>query len=249
VRFDDYLSAIEGSGSRLSDLVAEAGHEAPVPTCPAWSARSLLAHQAMVHRWAASHVTGLGQENVPTQTYLRDEADDLPGYYREGLANLVSALRVAPPDLKAMRFLHDAPPARQFWARRQAHETTIHMVDALAAALGRLPTAADAQVSADLAADGVDELLGGFLPRGRSKLYSGTEETVVVSSNDTGHRWLLRVGESNVTERDPEESAADFVISGTAAELYLGLWNRGDEIAAPAEFLARWRSAQRVRWS
>lgn len=33
-----------------------------------------------------------------------------------------------------------------FWARRQVHETTIHMVDALAAWLGRLPTAPDADL-------------------------------------------------------------------------------------------------------
>lgn len=64
-----------------------------------------------------------------------------------------------------------------------------------------------------------------------------------MSTSDTGHRWLVRVGESNVTERDPGESVADFEVAGTAAELYLGLWNRGDELAAPADFLDRWRSA------
>lgn len=249
MQFAAHLATIESSGARLVDLATQAGLEAAVPTCPAWDARALLAHQAMVHRWAAAHVARTDPDDVPTQTYLRESVEDLPAYYRHGLANLVAALSQAPEDLKAMRFLHDPPPAREFWARRQAHETTIHMVDAVAASLGRFPNAAEAGVDPALAADGIDELLAGFLPRGRSKLYSGREESVLVSATDTGDRWLLRVGESNVTERDPGGDAADFEVSGTAAELYLGLWNRGGEMAAPAEWLARWRSAQRVRWS
>ena len=35
----------------------------------------------------------------------------------------------APVDLEAFVFLNDAPAPRQFWARRQCHETTIHAVD------------------------------------------------------------------------------------------------------------------------
>jgi hypothetical protein len=51
-------------------------------------------------------------------------------------------------------FLRHAPPARLFWTRRQAHETTIHAVDAQAAALHRLPRPAEAMINDELAADG-----------------------------------------------------------------------------------------------
>ena len=65
-------------------------------------------------------------------------------------------------------FLADAPSPRCFWARRQCHETTIHAVDALSASLGRYPVAADASwIGTELALDGIDELLTGFLPRPR----------------------------------------------------------------------------------
>ena len=46
-------------------------------------------------------------------------------------------------------------------------------------------------------------------------------------------------------------SAADAVFGGTAAQVYLGLWNRGTEItsAGRTDVLDRWHRVQRVRWS
>ncbi|HEY3485956.1 MAG TPA: maleylpyruvate isomerase N-terminal domain-containing protein, partial [Ilumatobacteraceae bacterium] len=156
--FEAHLAAVEESGTRLVELATEAGLDAKVPTCPAWDVRALLAHQAMVHRWATAHVRGDDPGALPAQTTLR-KRDDLPEFYREGLGALLDALRTAPADLRAMRFLNDAPPPREFWARRQAHETTIHMVDALAATLGRFPIADEADLDPTVAADGIDELL------------------------------------------------------------------------------------------
>ena len=54
--FAEHLEALDRSGRRLADLATEAGMDAPVPTCPAWATDALVAHQAMVHRWAAAHV-------------------------------------------------------------------------------------------------------------------------------------------------------------------------------------------------
>jgi len=43
----------------------------------------------------------------------------------------------------------------------------------------------------------------------------------------------------------------DAVFSGAAAQLYLGLWNRSDEITTDGrpDVLDQWRSQIRVRWS
>jgi uncharacterized protein (TIGR03083 family) len=164
--FEEHLAALERSGRRLPELANAAGFAARVPTCPAWHVDQLVAHQAMVHRWATAHVTG-SDDPVPTQSAIRAGVADLVSYYSEGLDTLLAALRDAPADLRAMTFLGDAPTPRTFWARRQAHETTIHMVDALAAQLGRIPTSSDIELDADLAVDGIDELLRGFLTRGR----------------------------------------------------------------------------------
>ena len=166
----------------------------------------------------------------------------------------------APADLKALTFLNDAPPPREFWARRQAHETTIHMVDALAASLGRLPTADQAAIDQGIASDGVDELLCGFFTRGRCKLYDGREYTLVVAPEDTPRRWVVHVAPGLTVDivdgggderHGGDDGDADARIAGSAAQIYLALWNRGDQpkLAGRSDVLDRWRSTQRVRWS
>ncbi len=253
--FDEHVAALEASGRRLGEYARDAGMAAPVPTCPAWAADALLAHQAMVHRWATAHVRGDDPDAVPNQTAIRTTVADLPAYYDEGLGGLLAALRAAPADLTAMTFLKDAPAPRDFWARRQAHETTIHMVDALAAKLGRAPTAEESGIEKGLAVDGIDELVRGFFTRGRSKLYDGEEYTLAVAPSDASRRWVLRVAERLTV--DPGDGQDDDVepaatITAPAVDLYLALWNRGGEVdveGGRSEVLDRWRSTQRVTWS
>ena len=206
----EHMAALEASGARLGDYAAEAGLEAPVPTCPEWTVRELVAHQAMVHRWATAHIRGDDPDQSPTQTQILESVTDLVPYYREGLAGVVAALGDAPPGLEAMTFLKDAPPPREFWARRQAHETTIHMVDVQAALLGACSTSGEAALEVSLATDGLDELLRGFFTRGKSKLYDGTPVVVVVAPNDVGRRWVLRVDERlSVDSGDDDAPDAD----------------------------------------
>jgi uncharacterized protein (TIGR03083 family) len=255
--FDEHLEALESAGPRLVALAEKAGMDAPVPTCPRWDTRALLAHQAMVHRWAAAHVRGEDPAALLDDGGILSTVEDLPGYFREGHAALVGALRSAEPDLDAMTFLKDAPSPRQFWARRQAHETTIHMVDALAASVGRWPRTEEAELEPSLAADGIDELLRGFFTRGQSKLYDSDEYTVAVVPTDVERRWVVRVaprltvepGNGDADREGGTDPAA--TLTGTAAQLYLALWNRGDEIEATgrAGVLERWRATQRVGWS
>src|SRR6478609_1542286 len=110
-----------------------AGLDAPVPTCPEWTVRDLVAHQGMVHRWAAGHLRGEPvDEAEPFEREGRESADVL-GWFDDGATALLQAVVDAPDDLDAFVFLKEAPPARLFWTRRQCHETTIHAVDALGA--------------------------------------------------------------------------------------------------------------------
>ena len=55
---DRHLTGIEDAVARLGAWADRAGAEAPVPTCPGWTVRDLLAHQGMVHRWATAVVLG-----------------------------------------------------------------------------------------------------------------------------------------------------------------------------------------------
>jgi uncharacterized protein (TIGR03083 family) len=247
--FERYVDLLAASATRMLKSVADAGFDAEVVTCPTWDGRALIAHQAMVHRWATAHLRGDDPAAVPNQTTIRESIDDLGGYFGEGLEGLVAALRDAPDDVTAMVFLNDAPPPKLFWARRQAHENTIHMVDAVSARLGRVPTTAEAGVEGEVAVDGIDELLCGFYTRGRSKLFDGTEYDVTVAPTDADRRWTLHVAE-RMTATTDASGEPPVRIAGPADAIYLALWNRGDEVEVTGDdrLLDRWRAAQRVRW-
>lgn len=246
----EHLAALSRWGACLADWAEQAGPSAPVPTCPDWTVAHLLAHQAMVHRWATAHLSGEDARAVPNQTRIRSDEPDLLGYYREGLATLLSSLEQAADDTQALVFLCDAPPPRQFWARRQAHETTIHAVDALAALLGRAPKATEVDVPARFAADGIDELVFGFLPRPKSKFRSDEPLVLLIRPSDVADCWTLRVSADPVVSERGISQPPDAQVCGTAAELYLGLWNRGDQVATSGRpgVLDAWRRLQQVRW-
>ena len=152
----------------------------------------------MVHRWAAANLRGERDHDTSASQAEGRAATDLLGWYSEGLAALVDTARATAEDAEAMVFLSDAPPPRRFWARRQAQETTIHSVDAIAAACRRWPTASDADIDPVLAADGIDELLMGFITRGKGRLHAAELYTVLVRTSDTGHAWTLRIGEGPI---------------------------------------------------
>jgi uncharacterized protein (TIGR03083 family) len=246
VDFSEHLEAIRESLAAFVDHARHAGLDAPVPTAPEWSVRQLVAHQGMVHRWATDNV--LGRRSDPGRYETEGlESSDPVNWLHEGALRLVRTLEEAPADLEAPVFLNDAPTPRQFWARRQCHETTIHSVDALSARLGRVPTAAETWVTRQIALDGIDELLVGFLTRPQSRLRSEEPLTFVVRPSDVRRSWSVRVsGEPPVVER-AADSHADVVLEGTAEQLYLALWNRSDEVQTEGYDL--WRRAARITWS
>ena len=99
-----------------------------------------------------------------------------------------------------------------------------------------------------MAADGVDEVFGVFLPRMLARGAAPAAETQLgVRAVDTGHEWTLtpsEPGEPPAIDRAKATGVA--VISGTASDLDLCLWKRlpastltieGDTTAALA-FLA-----------
>jgi uncharacterized protein (TIGR03083 family) len=224
-----------------------AGLDAHVPTTPDWTVRQLIAHQAMVHRWAAASVRGQTVDPDALEREGRKQSDPVE-WLRDGAIEIVQAIHDAPEDLEALVFLRDAPAAKPFWARRQCHETTMHAVDALSAALGRYPKADDTWIDPAIAADGIDELLTGFITRSKSRLRSEEPLTIGVRPTDADRAWLVHVSpEPAVTERlvsirasslgpaRPAESA-DVVLEGSCVALYLTLWNRSDEVVPEGGF-------------
>ncbi len=249
--FADHLAGIEAAVAVLIDHLRTADPGTAVPTCPDWTIRDLASHMGMVHRWATHIIVNQVTENPDVEIDPAPDGD-LAGWVIDGCEALVAALRAAPEDLVALTFLKAAPSPKRFWARRQAHETTIHSIDALAGELGRIPTTREAAVDTELAVDGLDELLTGFLPRRSSALRAQAPMTFVVAPTDVPAAWTVRLSDGPpVTVRGSDDDAADAVMTGSAASLYLGLCNRGDEIAVTGEpeLLGVWRDKVRIRWS
>ena len=248
---DDHLAALVRSGAALGEAAAAAGLDAKVPTCPGWDVTELVVHQGMVHRWAAANLRGESDHDTSASKAGGRAAADLLDWYAEGLATLVDTARATAEDAEAMVFLRDAPPPRRFWARRQAHETTIHSVDAIAAACRRWPTASDVDIDHVLAADGIDELLMGFITRGKGRLHAAEPYTALVRTSDTGHAWTLRIGEGPIVTTPGGTGRPEAVFSGSAVQLYLSLWNRADQITTDGrpDLVEQWRKQIRIRWS
>lgn len=249
---EEHVAGLRTAAEAFARHASATDLETPVPTCPAWTLRLLLAHQGMVHRWARANL--LGEDCHPPDWNAEGQrVADPAAWLAEGAQALVRTIETVPDDVRAMVFLKDAPAPRVFWARRQCHETTVHAVDALAAGLGRPPGATDVGwVDEAVALDGIDELLTGFVTRGRSRFAGAGPLTFTVLPAGAARSWLVEVAEDGTvrTTRDPDRSAAT-TVGGSATALYLALWNRAAPGAVddPADVLAVWRRRARVRWS
>ncbi len=246
------LAALDAEAIRLAREVDRVLPADPVPSCPDWTVRDLVTHVGGVHRWATAVVAERRTENVDDEFFVTPaDPDRLLPWFVEGSEILVRTLRDAPDDLCAFTFLKNAPPARLFWTRRQAHETTIHRVDAQAARLGRTPSTAEAGIAADHALDGLDELLTGFVPRRSSRLRTDEPFRTVIDPVDAPVAWTVAVSADPPVVTEGADPTAQSWLTGTAAGLYLALWNRGDDVAekGTVDLLGHWRDQVRVRWA
>lgn len=218
----DHVIELGGAMSRFAELTyASFGHE-PVPSCPGWTTADLATHLGGVHRWAASILlSGRRQGEVEPRP-----REPLSEWYSDMARILLEILETLDPDEPVENFARINERAA-FWSRRQLHETTIHTVDASQAlGLGEEGW----PISPDLAADGVGEVLGVFFPRmtvrGQRPDLRGS---VRLRATDTGRSWIVRPADDAYqtplsTFDDGREVAGE--ISGTAVDLYLGLWHR-----------------------
>ncbi|MET7683895.1 maleylpyruvate isomerase family mycothiol-dependent enzyme [Streptomyces sp. NPDC005423] len=240
------ISTLDREGRLLADAAEEAGTGAPVPTCPGWQVRDLVRHTGMVHRWATAFVAEGYTEYRPGGGLPDLDGAASVAWFREGHRLLVDTLSAAPPDLTCWHFL-PAPSPLAFWARRQAHETTVHRVDAETARGGQ-----PSPVAREFAADGIDELLRGFHSRARSAVRSAEPRVLRIRATDTDDAlWTVRLSpEPPVAERSGA-GEADCELAGPVARLYLALWNRAPfpDVTGEASLAALWRERSAVSWS
>jgi uncharacterized protein (TIGR03083 family) len=241
-----HIDAVEAHGLRLADAADKAGMDAEVLTCPGWRVRDLLGHLGGVHRWAAGNISRSEMSDEDTRAAFIAPGDDgLLEWYRDSHRGLVETLRATEPATVAYTFL-PAPSALAFWSRRQAHETAIHRVDAESASGEVTP------FDTAFAADGLAELIEGFIGRRGGRLRADPPVSLAVAATDADAAWTVRIGpDGRVVERGA--GPADATVRGTANDLYVLLWNRtGPErvsVEGDRAVLDIWRERAHIRWS
>jgi uncharacterized protein (TIGR03083 family) len=239
------IEHLAADGVALAAAAQQAGWDTPVPATR-WDVRHLVTHVGGVHRWAADIVT-TGSRTSDTAAGKAvgtgPPDDELLEWYENGHAALVETLRAAPTDLECFTFL-PADSALHFWARRQAHETAIHRVDAEGATGGPV-----ASFDAAFAQDGMAEILVGF---GRRRSYTPSRAGTVGLDAADGPSWLITLGGERIECGESEDLlGTDVTIRGLSSDLYLWLWNRPTEavVDGDAEIAAVWAQSVRVRWA
>lgn len=256
----EHIGVVRDEGRRFAEAARDADLDEPVTGCPGWTVRDLVRHLSEIHLWAAANVAGRPGATLdledrsdlraswPDLAVFWPEDDELIDWYLRTNRNLVTVLESAPADVEVDTFL-PAPSPLAMWARRQAHETSIHRYDAQSAA------GAARSFDPAVAADGVDELLYAFYesvtrPDGR-RLPITQDRLIGIHAIDTNDRWFMTVGPRTIAAT-PGGGNPDLTISGTAADLYVSLWNRGDDTtitsAGDKRLLQLWHEHTGVRW-
>jgi uncharacterized protein (TIGR03083 family) len=231
INADRWYAEIESSTETLAGIVDGTDLTVTVPTCPEWTLRQLATHVGRAHRWAGEITSTRSAEFIPFRQVPDGRIPDDPAqqapWLRAGAARLIDAVRSAGSD-EVWTFGGLRPAS--FWARRMAHETAVHRADAELAA-GR-----DPQIAADVAADGIDEWLLGFLsgvgsvaedprlgalPDGGVLHVHATDESLA----DGAGEWLVRRDGDQITV-EHGHAKGDVALRGPAGRLLLVLVRR-----------------------
>jgi uncharacterized protein (TIGR03083 family) len=257
---EEHIRVVATEGLRFAEAASRGPWDAQVPGCPGWDLRDLVRHLSEIHLWAAANVAqrpGAAldlddrsdlAESWPDLAVFWPDDDGLIDHYARTNANLVHSLESAPSDLSVPTFL-PAPSPLAMWARRQAHETSIHRFDAESA------TGSVTGFDPVLAADGISELLYGFYrngPRPNGRAFPIQQDaTMHLHAADTGDHWYMAFGPSGMAMAEPT-GAPELTVTGAASDLYIALWNRGDDsrISATGDrrLLDTWHECTGVRW-
>lgn len=238
------VNRLESDGQLLIAAARRAGWDTAVPRVD-WTVRDLVTHTGGIHRWAADIITtSSATADTPAGNAVGTGPgdDELAEWFENGHVALVATLRSAAAELECVTFLPADSPLH-FWARRQAHETAIHRVDAEGAA-GEEITLFDAA----FAQDGIAEILRGFAVRKRNAVPRAA--TLGLDAAD-GPSWLITFGGERTEAVESEDLiGTDVTVRGVSSDLYRWLWNRpSDAVVDGDEAVAQlWADTVQVRW-
>jgi uncharacterized protein (TIGR03083 family) len=218
-----YLDCLASDYERLR-AVAAIDLDGAVPTCPGWSVADLTRHvgEVYMHKTEAMR-RGAEPDQWPPPGLENEEPI---GLLERAYAALVAEFASRNPR-DACGTWYKPDQSVGFWIRRMAQETVIHRIDAeLGAAQSVAP------VPADLAVDGIDELLKVFVAYGVTN-WSNDFKDILTSPRLTfgvhtdGGAWRVRTGPASFSVEDGiSGETQDVSISGPPTAVLRWVWNR-----------------------
>jgi len=207
------------------DELALHGTDAVVESATWPTAGALAGHVASIYGWVAE-IVRTGEPARRSEAILGD-TDAAPAVAK-ARARMLMALDEVDSNIPCW-IIGGTLASPAFWARRMVFETMKHLIDLRGAGTENAPVA-PAELTAELAADGLDEFFAVFLARSRPTLSALTGSIGFVATD--GERawsltsdWML----GTLTE-------ADVVVRATAPDLLLLLWERADALAHADRF-------------
>lgn len=246
MEFAEYQSSISEEAGLLRAAVMTAGADAAVPTCPGWTALRLVQHLCRVFDMVIATVRAADPHTSPGRWGVRTadphtaparseaapaELDAALAGFDDRLATMLDLLASTDPATPAWNFSPIAPRTAAFWSRRQAHEITVHRIDAQSAAGIETP------VGPDLAADGIDEVLTWWIQRKRGAWAdSQASGTVLYHAADAGRAWTVRLVPGRFPQTTPEAvTEPDGSVVGLADAVYRAAWGRPSRAATSGD--------------
>ncbi len=222
----DPLALFAATVERFANRIPDVDLEGAVPACGSWTAYDLVVHLGNTHAWAATIVeTGKAAATQNDEPSSR-RAAAVAEWYAGKAEDLYEVLRTTDPGRPCWNFAFGEGEAG-FWRRRQLHEVTVHRVDLEAVAAMPPPP-----IAADVAGDGIDEVLTVMLHRMHRRGHPATlTAPLSVICEDTGRAWTLTPRATPGEEGGPpavvnRRGQGVDQLQGTAVALYLALWKR-----------------------
>jgi len=213
-----FLSHLD-SDSRLLAEAAARNVAAEVPHCPGWTVRQAVEHVAQVYEHKLAAIESRGSRPDPWPPAWPPDRDPLD-WFADVRARLLDTLANTDPAQPSWTWW---PPDQTagFWVRRMAQETAVHRVDVEAA------TGAATPVDAELALDGVDEVLEMMLAGDWSAdPQPDLIGTVQVGTDD--RHWLVEMAPTEVTVH-ADGGKPEAAVTGEPSPLLLWLWGRASD--------------------
>lgn len=236
----DTIDAVKAATGRISELARTGELSEPVAHLNRWKVRDVVAHLGGIHRWTARILT---ERSMAGPGFKKSKLDgpELCDWFDEGAALLLDLFGAADLAEPCPNFNPGSDSTFGWWARRQAHEATVHRWDVEQALRSTTP------IPAGTAADGIDEFLDTFIrTRGKQTLAS----TLVLSTTSPQHVWTLtpstKPGRIDISTGRPDSEPARTVteVAGTSESLLLALWGRQSAVEAGLEVVGDSQAAE-----